>query len=235
MPVRIQDLAANATLIESTDLLMISQPGRTPSSRKITAQNLLAGPYHAASLCLSKATNLSDLPSASAARANLGLGTAAVHSATDFDPSGAAAAEQTRAQAVETILQTVTTQLSAATVSVTPATSAPSAATIATLALPAGTYMISGMVTLESFVTVAGDYLFNGWIVVTGETPRTQDVGVHYDGAMTTGNKGSTLAICERPVTIPEGGGTAVLTASLRSAGASSALAWGRVTARRIS
>lgn len=106
MPVRIKDLTANATLIESTDLLMISQPGRTPSSRKITAQSLLAGPYYAASQCLSKATNLSDLPSASTARANLGLGTAATHPATDFDAAGSAAAEQTRAQAVESALST---------------------------------------------------------------------------------------------------------------------------------
>lgn len=43
-------------------------------------------------LQLVAANNLSDLGSASTARGNLGLGTAATHAATDFDPAGAAAA-----------------------------------------------------------------------------------------------------------------------------------------------
>src|SRR5438309_12117153 len=41
---------------------------------------------------LLKANNLSDLPSSSVARTNLGLGSAATHPSTDFDAAGAAAA-----------------------------------------------------------------------------------------------------------------------------------------------
>jgi len=41
---------------------------------------------------LAKANNLSDLPSASTARTNLGLGTAATANSTDFDPAGTAVA-----------------------------------------------------------------------------------------------------------------------------------------------
>jgi hypothetical protein len=45
-----------------------------------------------------------DAATASAARTNLGLGTAATHPATDFDLAGAASTEQSRAQAAEALL-----------------------------------------------------------------------------------------------------------------------------------
>lgn len=106
MPMRIQDLTTAAAVVEATDIMEISQIGRTPSSRKITVEQLLAGPYYQAGLKLSKALNLSDLASAATARNNLGLGSAATHAATDFDEAGAAAAEQDRAEEVENILKT---------------------------------------------------------------------------------------------------------------------------------
>ena len=52
----------------------------------------------AETLAAQKANNLSDLASASSARTNLGLGTAATHAATDFDVAGAAAAAITTAE-----------------------------------------------------------------------------------------------------------------------------------------
>ena len=48
---------------------------------------------------LKASNNLSDLGSATTARTNLGLGTAATHASTDFDASGAASAAQTAAEA----------------------------------------------------------------------------------------------------------------------------------------
>lgn len=54
-------------------------------------------------LRLLKAENLKDITSASAARANLGLGSAAVESSAAFDAKGEAAAERARAEGVEVL------------------------------------------------------------------------------------------------------------------------------------
>jgi|GEM_PF-3376190 len=57
---------------------------------------VVAGGAEAAA-ALQKSANLADLPSASSARMNLGLGDAATHAASDFDAAGAAAAAQAAA------------------------------------------------------------------------------------------------------------------------------------------
>ncbi len=56
--------------------------GNTPTTQSFTAGTSF----------LAKANNFSDLPSASTARTNLGLGTAATANSTDFDPAGTAVA-----------------------------------------------------------------------------------------------------------------------------------------------
>ncbi len=58
----------------------------------ITYINTIIYGDNAAAGSLLKVNNLSDLNSASTARSNLGLGTAATHAASDFDAAGAAAA-----------------------------------------------------------------------------------------------------------------------------------------------
>lgn len=50
--------------------------------------------YTAATAYAARASNLADLASASSARSNLGLGTAATHNHGDYDPSGSAATAQ---------------------------------------------------------------------------------------------------------------------------------------------
>lgn len=55
--------------------------------------------FNNAQAALQKASNLSDLTDAAAARTNLGLGSAATHASTDFDAAGAAASALTTAEA----------------------------------------------------------------------------------------------------------------------------------------
>lgn len=62
------------------------------ATAKVGAENTRA--LAAEALAAMRAQNLADLASASAARGNLGLGTAAVHATGDFDAAGAAAAVQ---------------------------------------------------------------------------------------------------------------------------------------------
>ena len=102
MPLRIADLTPATTITESSDIVELSQPSQAdPTSRKATLAQILAGVRGTVSGKLDKSANLSDLADASTARGNLGLGSAAVHAATEFDPAGAAASESERAVAAE--------------------------------------------------------------------------------------------------------------------------------------
>jgi len=80
--------------------ILIGPDGRLTRDGIIFLQQLLAVAQQAAAAqdtsagALQAANNLSDVTSVVTARANLGLGSAATHAATDFDPAGAAAAAQ---------------------------------------------------------------------------------------------------------------------------------------------
>jgi hypothetical protein len=109
MGYRIQDLTAATVLTPATDLLEFQQLSQSaPTSRKVTLAQLLAS-------TLQPANNLSDIVSATSARTNLGLGSAATQASSAFDAAGAAAAalvsatalvtaETTRAEAAEVVL-----------------------------------------------------------------------------------------------------------------------------------
>jgi hypothetical protein len=78
MGYRIQDLTAATVLTPATDLLEFQQLSQSaPTSRKVTLAQLLAS-------TLQPANNLSDIVSATAARANLGLGSAAQQASSVF-------------------------------------------------------------------------------------------------------------------------------------------------------
>ena len=97
MGYRIQDLTAATVLTPATDLLEFQQLSQSaPTSRKVTLAQLLAS-------TLQPANNLSDIVSATSARTNLGLGSAATQASSAFDTAGAAAAAQAAAIAASTV------------------------------------------------------------------------------------------------------------------------------------
>jgi hypothetical protein len=113
MGARIQDLTAATTITEASDLVELSQPSQTaPTSRKATLAQVLAGVRGAITTAIGtallRANDLSDVTSASSARSNLGLGSAATHAAADFDAAGAAAAVLTTSAQLAATSQTFT-------------------------------------------------------------------------------------------------------------------------------
>jgi hypothetical protein len=64
----------------------------TDGAMRVYTGSVWVDAYAAGTSFLAKANNLSDLTSASTARTNLGLGTAATANSTDFDPAGTAVA-----------------------------------------------------------------------------------------------------------------------------------------------
>jgi trimeric autotransporter adhesin len=132
----------------------------------------------AEALAAQKSANLSDLASASTARANLGLGSAAVQPSTAFDASGLAAAEATRAQAAEALLSPLAITVTTAPAPSGDVTGATDTARLAAifagfaaagsgwLNLRAGIYYVNASLSVPSNVRVtgAGMWLTTVWM-----------------------------------------------------------------------
>jgi hypothetical protein len=113
--------AAGAAATAQAVAIAASDPAGSAATARIAAiaasdPSGSAATVQAASL--QKTNNLSDLPSASTARTNLGLGTAAVSAATAFDAAGAAAAAQAAAIAAAEAFSSVASNLTSGTVPV---------------------------------------------------------------------------------------------------------------------
>lgn len=108
MPTPLQSLPSAGTITEATDIAYLQQPSQTVKDTKATLAQILAGPYAAITTAIGtallKSNNLSDIVSATAARSNLGLGSAATQASSAFDAAGAATAETIRAEAAEAAL-----------------------------------------------------------------------------------------------------------------------------------
>lgn len=102
MTVKISGITTDASTFTGAELFEIVQGGVT---KKATATQIIAAAMAAAAAALQAANNLSDLASASTARTNLGLGSAAVQAASAFDAAGAAGAAEAASDPLGTAVE----------------------------------------------------------------------------------------------------------------------------------
>jgi hypothetical protein len=168
-PAQVGADAAGAAAAEQTRalaaeaLLATSAALSTETTRAETAE----------ALALAKSANLSDIASAATARTNLGLGSAATHPSTDFDASGAASTETTRATAAEALLAPKASPTFTG-VPVTPALSV----TGLTGAIAGGRFIgVTASAAPVSGTFLTGDFCFdllgNLFVCTVGGTPGT--------------------------------------------------------------
>jgi len=96
MPTPLQSLPSAGTITEASDIVYLQQPSQTVKDTKATLAQILSNVYTAITTAIGtallKSNNLSDIVSATAARTNLGLGSAATQASSAFDAAGAASA-----------------------------------------------------------------------------------------------------------------------------------------------
>jgi tartrate dehydratase beta subunit/fumarate hydratase class I family protein len=105
MSTPLQSLPSAGTITEASDIVYLQQPSQTVKDTKATLTQILSNVYTAITTALLRSNNLSDIVSATAARTNLGLGSAATHAASDFDAAGAASAVSASAAAALALQQ----------------------------------------------------------------------------------------------------------------------------------